>query len=250
MVSVEVESNYEEMSKKAAREVGKEILMHQAPVLGLPTGETPKGMYRLLVKYYEHGLVDFSNVTTFNLDEYYGISKDHPKSFNHYMKRHLFERVNLREENFHVPEGEIPRRDVRDYCGKYENKIKQAGGIDLQLLGIGTNGHIGFNEPGTGFDTRTRLVELAEETLEYSFDNLNEAPDKAITMGINTIMEASKIVLLASDNRKKRAVRRALEGPITEEWPGSVLQLHPDVTAILDEKAAEDLELSRVNLTG
>lgn len=241
MVKVEVKSNFEEMSKKAAREVGKEILVRQNPVLGLPTGETPKGMYGLLVKYYEDGLIDFSNVTTFNLDEYYGISKDHPKSFHSYMKRHLFEKVNLSRENTYIPDGKTPREEIGDYCKKYEKEIVRTGGVDLQILGIGSNGHIGFNEPGSSFDSRTRLVELTEETLENSFGDSNDPPGEAITMGISTIMEARKIILLTSGGRKKRAVKRAIEGPITEECPGSVLQLHPDATAIVDEKAAEGL---------
>lgn len=247
MVKVEVESNSEEMSKKAVRKVGKEILVRQKPVLGLPTGETPKGMYDLLVKYYENGLIDFSTVTTFNLDEYYGIGKDHPKSFRSYMERRLFEKVNLRRENTYVPAGEIPREEIGDYCKKYEKKIIKAGGIDLQILGIGSNGHIGFNEPGSSFDSRTRLVKLTEETLENSFGNSEELPGEAITVGIRTIMEAGRIILLASGRSKKRAVKRAIKGPITEDCPGSVLQLHPDATAIIDERAAEELKSPQIS---
>ncbi|MBS3787477.1 glucosamine-6-phosphate deaminase [Candidatus Bipolaricaulota bacterium] len=246
-MKVEVETNSEEMSKKAASEVGKEILERQKPVLGLPTGETPKGMYNLLVKYYENGLIDFSTVTTFNLDEYYGISEDHPKSFRSYMERHLFEKVNLKRENSYVPAGEIPRDELGDYCKKYERKIIKAGGLDLQILGIGSNGHIGFNEPGSSFDSRTRLVKLTRETVEDSFGNTEKPPDEAITMGIRTIMEAKRIILLASGESKKRAVKRAIEGPITEDCPGSVLQLHPHATAIIDERAAEELELLQIS---
>ncbi|MFB6290325.1 MAG: glucosamine-6-phosphate deaminase [Candidatus Bipolaricaulia bacterium] len=247
MVRVEVESSYEEMSRRAAREVVKEILVGQAPVLGLPTGETPKGMYSFLARYYKQGLVDFSQVATFNLDEYYGINKDHPKSFNRYMKQNLFEKVNLKGENIHVPSGEITREEISHYCKEYEKEISRLGGIDLQILGIGKNGHIGFNEPGSSFDTRTRLVELARDTITDNFDNSDETFEEAITMGTNTIMEAKKIILLVSGRRKKEVVKQALQGPVREELPGTVLQLHPNVVAIMDEEAAEELDLQEVD---
>jgi glucosamine-6-phosphate deaminase len=239
---IEVETGYEEASERAARTIAREILTGPKPVLGFPTGDTPKLTYEILVQYYEEGLVDFSGVTTFNLDEYYPISKDHPDSFTRYMKERLFDRINIPNENTHVPDGTVPENEIEPYCEEYERKIAEAGGLDLLVLGIGENGHIGFNEPGVDFGSRTRLVDLKRKTLEANFENPEEAPKRALTMGIKSIMRAQKILLLATGKRKATAVERALRGPVTDKWPGSVLQLHPDVRTILDEPAARELD--------
>lgn len=237
-----VEPSYEEVSKSAAQIIAREIIFQNDPVLGLPTGDTPKRTYELLVEYYRDGLVDFSSVTTFNLDEYYPISKDDPKSFARYMEERLFTQVNLARERIHVPDGRIAENEIEPFCEKYEEKIAEAGGIDLLILGIGQNGHIGFNEPGVNFGTRTRLVELRKETLEANFEDPAEAPERALTMGIKTIMGARKLLLLADGKRKSTAIKKSLTGPIKSDWPGSVLQLHPDLTVILDEDAGGELE--------
>lgn len=237
-----VEPSYDEVSKSVAQIIAREIISKNDPVLGLPTGDTPKRTYELLVDYYRHELVDFSSVTTFNLDEYYPISKDDPKSFARYMEERLFNRVNLSKEKTHVPDGTIAESEIEPYCDRYERKISEAGGIDLLILGIGQNGHIGFNEPGVNFGTRTRLVELSKKTLEANFEDQTEAPNRAITMGIRTIMGARKLLLLAVGKRKSTAIKKSLTGPITSEWPASVLQLHPDFTAILDGDASRKLE--------
>lgn len=239
-----VEPSYEEVSKSAAQIIAREIILQTDPVLGLPTGDTPKRIYELLVGYYREGLVDFSSVTTFNLDEYYPISKDDPKSFARYMEERLFTQVSLSRERIHVPDGTIAENEIEPYCEKYERKIAKAGGIDLLILGIGQNGHIGFNEPGVNFGTRTRLVELRRETLEANFEDPAEAPEGAITMGIKTIMRAKKLLLLVDGKRKSTPIKKSFTGPITSEWPASVLQLHPDLTVILDEEAGGDLSVN------
>lgn len=240
-----VEPKYEEVSKSAARIIAREIISKTDPVLGLPTGDTPKRTYELLVEYYRDGLVDFSSVTTFNLDEYYPISKDDPKSFARYMEDRLFTQVNLARERIHVPDGTVAEEEIGPYCKKYERKISESGGINLLILGIGHNGHIGFNEPGVNFGTRTRLVELSQETLEANFEDPAEAPKRALTMGIKSIMSAKKLLLLADGKQKSTPIKKSLTGPITTDWPASVLQLHPDLTVILDEDAARELEDQR-----
>ncbi|MBS3788119.1 MAG: glucosamine-6-phosphate deaminase [Candidatus Bipolaricaulota bacterium] len=245
-----VEPRYEEVSKSAARIIAREIISKTDPVLGLPTGDTPKRTYELLVEYYRDGLVDFSSVTTFNLDEYYPISKDDPKSFARYMEDRLFTQVNLARDSINFPDSTIAENEIEQYCEKYERKISEAGGIDLLILGIGQNGHIGFNEPGVNFGTRTRLVDLRKETLEANFENPAEAPKRALTMGIKSIMRARKLLLLANGKRKSTPIKKSLTGPITTDWPASVLQLHPDLTVILDEDASRELEDQRGGSAG
>ena len=243
-MKIEVRSSYDEVSRRASKFVAREIVSNPHPVLGLPTGNTPKRLYELLVKYYDEGLISFSDVETFNLDEYYPISGDDPRSFRHYMDKWLFNQVNIQEQNVHIFDGEVPRDELEKHCRNYEEMIKGSGGIDLMVLGIGKNGHIGFNEPGVEFGTTSRLVQLKESTLERNFDEPSRAPDTALTMGIKTIMNSSKILLIASGEAKAEAVRQSIRGEVRDDYPASVLQLHPEVTFMLDRKAAGQLDLN------
>jgi glucosamine-6-phosphate deaminase len=226
------------MSRMAARIVARAILVNKRLVLGLSTGDTPSRMYQELVEMYNFGIIDFSKVITFNLDEYYGLSVDNPLSYHRYMTERLFDRVNIRKENIHIPDGSA--KDTGKECRRYEEELRRQGGIDLQVLGIGVNGHIGFNEPGSGWETITRLVELSEQTREKDstrFVDPTKVPAQAITMGIKTIMKAREILLLASGKEKARAIREALDGPVTKNIPASILQLHPMVTVLVDKEA-------------
>jgi glucosamine-6-phosphate deaminase len=237
-MKVIVVADYEELSREAARFIGQQVLLKEDSVLGLPTGETPIGLYEKLVQIYNQYLLDLSKVVTFNLDEYYGLPQDHPQSYHRYMREKFFRYVNIREENIHIPDGLA--RDPEEECKRYEEEIAHHGGIDLLVLGIGPNGHIGFNEPGSDWGTRTRLADLSEETRRREarrFGGLDLVPTRAITMGIKTIMNARKILLLASGEEKAEVVRRVLVGPIIKEVPASILQLHPDATMILDAAA-------------
>ncbi|RKD21582.1 glucosamine-6-phosphate deaminase [Caminicella sporogenes DSM 14501] len=231
--------DYDEMSKKAANMVASQIILKPESVIGLATGDTPKGMYRQLVKLYKDGYVDFKNVKTFNLDEYYGLEKDNPQSYNYYMMENLFKHVNIKRENINIPNGMA--EDLEIECEEYEKKIEELGGIDLQVLGIGRNGHIGFNEPDLKFEAKTHLVRLDEDTIKANsrfFNSIEEVPTMAISMGIKTIMNARKIILLASGKEKAEAIYKTVNGKITPKVPASVLQLHPDVTLIIDKEAA------------
>lgn len=233
-----VTNNYREMSCEAGRIVARQILAKEDSVLGLPTGDTPIGMYEEVVQLDNRRFIDFSKIITFNLDEYYGLSPDHPQSYHRYMREKLFNHVNAQEGNIHVPDGVA--RDIEEECRRYEEEIYRYGGIDLQILGIGPNGHIGFNEPGSDWETTTRLVKLSEETRRREarhFRDPAEVPTQAITMGIKTIMRATIILLLACGKEKAEITFKALKGPITKQVPASTLQLHPTVTVILDKEA-------------
>jgi glucosamine-6-phosphate deaminase len=213
-------------------------------VLGLATGSTPKTLYAELVRLHRHEGLSFKNVTTFNLDEYYLIEKDALQSYHHFMNRMLFSHVDIDPNTIFIPDGTLPKEDIKQHCLAYEQRIEEAGGIDLQVLGIGNNGHIGFNEPGSSIHSRTRLVNLENSTRlanAYEFANMSQVPRLAITMGINTILKAKKIVLLAWGPAKAPVVQKAVEGPMTEQIPASLLQQHPDCQFILDEAAAADL---------
>lgn len=206
-------------------------------VLGLATGATPEGLYAGLVDRVRQGHLDLSKVTTFNLDEYLGLDADHPASYHQYMERHLFGQVPAGRH--HLPDGAAP--DPVAECRRYEVTIAAAGGIDLQLLGIGRNGHIGFNEPCSPFGSRTRVVELSQDTIAANsrfFATVDEVPRRAISMGIRTIMRARSVLLIASGAKKAPSVAAAVQGPVTEAVPASVLQLHPAATLVIDRAAA------------
>lgn len=233
-----VTEDYDEMSSRAANIIARQITREPRSVLGLPTGRTPVGTYSRLVSYYEGDLLDFDEVTTFNLDEYYDLPGDHEKSFHRYMEKRLFSKVNLKEENTNIPNGTADNPEQE--CRRYQRKIEEAGGINLMVLGVGVNGHIGFNEPGTRWGSETRLVDLTEETKKSNFSQMNKAPDKALTMGIKTIMHSDRVLLLASGDKKERPLEHTLQGQIDRKWPGSILQLHPNLTVVSDRTAAPD----------
>ncbi|KXG74728.1 Glucosamine-6-phosphate deaminase 1 [Fervidicola ferrireducens] len=233
--------DYEEMSKKAAQIIAEEIKKKPNLVLGLATGGTPVGTYRELVKMYKNGEVDFSRVITFNLDEYLGLSPDDERSYHYYMYSNFFNHVNVKPENIHIPNGVA--EDIDEECRRYDEAIEKAGGIDLQLLGIGVNGHIGFNEPGDELLTATHVTNLAPDTIKANarfFESIDEVPKKAITVGLGTIMKAKKIILLASGREKAKIMAELLdEDAVSTKVPASFLLLHRDVTIIMDEEAAE-----------
>ena len=230
--------DYQDMSRKAANIISAQIIMKPDCVLGLATGSTPVGTYRQLIEWYEKGDLDFSRVSTVNLDEYRGLAHTDPQSYYYFMQENLFDHVNIDKTATHVPDGTNP--DAADACAKHEQIIKSLGGIDLQLLGLGNNGHIGFNEPGAAFEKETHLVDLAESTIRANarfFTSIDEVPKQAYTMGIRTIMQAKKILVVVSGESKADIVSRAFFGPVTPEVPASILQMHPDVTVVCDEAA-------------
>nr|MBA4168270.1 glucosamine-6-phosphate deaminase [Chitinophagaceae bacterium] len=213
-------------------------------VLGLATGNSPKALYAELVRLHKYEGLSFKNIITFNLDEYYPIDKDAFQSYNRFMKTQLFDHVDIDPANTHVPDGEIAKDDIKTYAASYEQMIEDAGGIDLQILGIGNNGHIGFNEPGSNMNSRTRLTALDNSTRianSYEFSNISQVPRLAITMGISSIAKAKKIVLLAWGQSKAPVIQKAVEGHVTEHIPASLLQLHNDCLFVLDEPAAAEL---------
>jgi glucosamine-6-phosphate deaminase len=224
-----VTADYQMLSHTAAELIVKAVRGKADVVLGLPTGTTPLGMYEELTETFRKQRLDFSRVRTFNLDEYLGLAPTDRNSFRAYMYRHFFDHVNVPPENVHIP----------DQVDGYEQAIRETGGIDLLVVGIAANGHIAFNEPGSSFTSRTRVVDLAPDTIENAAKQFDKdtVPTKAITMGIGTILESRHILLLASGKAKADIVRRALRGPITESVPASALQTHPNVIAILDEEA-------------
>jgi glucosamine-6-phosphate deaminase len=233
----------DEISRQAAQLIASAVRKKPALTLGLATGGTMTGVYSHLVQLHKAGSLDLSRVATFNLDEYLGLSVTHPQSFHHFMQEHFFAHVNVDPRNIHIPDGTI-RGHYDEYCASYEAAIRKAGGIDLQILGIGRNGHIGFNEPTSSIGSRTRLKVLSQETIDDNskfFAPGEESPRCAITMGIGTIMEAQKIILLATGTAKAAAVAKSIEGPIASAVSASALQLHPDVTFIVDEQAASEL---------
>jgi glucosamine-6-phosphate deaminase len=239
-----LKSSYEEMSGEAARIVASAVRGKPDVTLGLATGSTTLGMYRELVRLRKEEGLDFSRVVTFNLDEYLGLSGEHPQSFHRFMRENFFDHVNVDPAKIHIPDGTIGE-GYEEYCLSYERAIREAGGIDLQILGIGRNGHIGFNEPTSSFGSRTRLKVLTSETIEDNrkfFAPGEEVPECAITMGIGTILEAKKIVLLATGAAKAETVAEAIEGPITASVTASCLQLHEDVTFVIDEAAGKQLK--------
>ncbi|MFR8748656.1 MAG: glucosamine-6-phosphate deaminase [Coprococcus comes] len=238
--------DYVDMSRKAANIVSAQVIMKPNCVLGLATGSTPIGLYKQLVEWYNKGDLDFSEVMTVNLDEYKGLSRDNDQSYYYFMHQNLFDHVNIPAENTHLPNGMGMEPDSQKECQEYTDLIQSLGGVDLQLLGIGHNGHIGFNEPGEAFDKQVHCVNLTQSTIEANkrfFASADDVPKQAYTMGIKTIMQAKKILIVASGEDKAEIVRDAFFGPITPKVPASVLQLHNDVTLVADEAALSKLPL-------
>lgn len=230
--------DYKDMSRKAANIISAQVIMKPNCVLGLATGSTPIGTYDQLVEWYNKGDLDFSEVTTVNLDEYKGLPRTNDQSYYYFMHQHLFDRVNIDPERTNVPNGMEP--DAEKECGRYEELIRSLGGVDLQLLGLGHNGHIGFNEPGEAFEKETHCVDLTESTIEANkrfFASADDVPKQAYTTGIKTIMQAKKILIVVNGENKADIVERAFFGPVTPEVPASILQLHNDVTLVGDEAA-------------
>jgi glucosamine-6-phosphate deaminase len=239
---VTVTGSYDEMSQRAALLVASHIVVNPDSVLGLPTGSTPVGMYRELIRMHREMRLDFSGVTTFNLDEYAGLGPSDPQSYHHFMKETFWSQVNLRRSRAFVPNGLA--KDLQTECGRYEKLIERRGPIDLFVLGIGQNGHIGFNEPSRALLAETHMEKLSEKTRRDNarfFRSLSEVPRYAITMGMGTIMKAREIILLAGSKEKAEAVKRAVKGPVTPAVPASVLQLHPACRMIIDASAASGL---------
>lgn len=228
--------DYYTVSRKAANLISAQVIMKPNAVLGLATGSSPIGTYAQLVRWYEKGDLDFSEVTSVNLDEYVGLSPDNDQSYRYFMNQHLFDHVNINKENTYVPNGLTT--DIEKECADYDARIADLGGIDLQLLGIGKNGHIGFNEPNTAFETTTHKVKLKDSTIEANarfFNSREDVPTHAITMGLKSIMLAKKILLIANGQAKMDILKKALYGPVTPEIPASILQLHPDLTVVCTE---------------
>ena len=238
-MDVIIKKNYEEICDEAVRIIHESWEKKKNLVLGLATGRTPIGVYQRLIALNKKGEMDFSRIITFNLDEYLGLDESHPQSFAHYMDKNLFQHVNIKRENIFRLKGKP--EDIEKHCQEYEEKIRAVGGIDLQLLGVGRNGHIGFNEPGSSLSSRTRPKALTQSTVEANaslFKNKERVPRYCLTMGIGTILDAKQILLLASGKEKFYAIKGCVEGPITASVPASVLQLHPQAKIIVDEEAA------------
>ena len=231
--------DYQDMSRKAANIISAQVIMKPDCVLGLATGGTPVGTYAQLVDWYNKGDLDFSEVTTVNLDEYRGLPKEHPQSYWYFMNENLFSKVNIDLAKTNLPDG--TNLDTAAECARYNGIIHKLGGIDLQLLGIGHDGHIGFNEPGEAFELETHCVDLTSATIEANkrfFDgNEDLVPKQAYTMGIKTIMQARKVLVVANGLAKAKAVKAVVSGPVTPECPGSILQMHPDCILVADEEA-------------
>lgn len=231
-------ADYDDMSRKAANIISAQVILHPRSILGLATGSTPLGIYEQLVEWYQKGDLDFSEAASVNLDEYCGLSPEDPQSYHYYMRHNFFDRVNFKRGNTHLPDGLA--ENIEFECIRYDKLIADLGGIDLQLLGLGSTGHIGFNEPNESFDKMTHEVSLKQKTIEDNsrfFASTGEVPRSAITMGIKAVMQARKILLVVSGTGKAEILEKALYGPVTPEIPASILQLHPDVTVVADKDA-------------
>ena len=239
-MNVIITKNYEELSKVAAREMAEVIKNNPSAILGLATGGSPIGMYKELIRMNKDGEIDFSTVTTVNLDEYVGLSGEHPQSYRYFMNDNLFNHINIDKKNTYVPNGLA--KDVEEECKNYDSKIAQLGGTDVQLLGIGNNGHIAFNEPDEALVSGTHLTNLTEDTIKANarfFDSIDEVPKTALTMGLGGIMKSKKIIVIASGESKAEAVKAMVNGKISTNMPASMLQMHRDVVVIVDEEAAK-----------
>jgi glucosamine-6-phosphate deaminase len=247
-MEVIVKDNYDEMSTLAAQLIAKVVREKPDCVLGLATGSTPVGTYKELIRMHKEEGLDFSRVVTFNLDEYIGLPPEHDQSYFYFMHDNLFNHINIKPENIHLPPG--TDEDIEAACERYEQMIRDAGGIDIQLLGIGANGHIAFNEPGSSLGSRTRVKTLDDKTIEDNsrfFDSIEDVPRYAVTMGIGTIMDSRSLLLLANKANKAHAISITVEGPVTALVPATVVQLHPKATIIVDQDAATDLKRTYVD---
>ena len=234
--------DYQDMSRKAANIISAQIIMKPNCVLGLATGSSPAGTYKQLIEWYKKGDLDFSQVTSINLDEYKGLSPENDQSYRYFMNTNLFDHVNIDKSRTFVPNG--LEEDSEKACSDYNQIIAASGGIDLQLLGLGHNGHIGFNEPGAAFERETHCVDLTDSTIEANkrfFASEEDVPRQAYTMGIKSIMQAKKILVIVSGADKAEILQKVLHGPITPSVPASILQMHNDVTIVADEAALERL---------
>lgn len=237
--------DYTDASRKTANIISAQVLLKPNCVLGLATGSSPIGTYQQLIRWYEKGDLDFSQVRTVNLDEYVGLGADNEQSYIHFMRENFFDHINIDPRNTHLPNGLEP--DARHQCAHYDSVIHSLGGVDLQLLGIGHNGHIGFNEPAEEFVKGTHCVELTQNTIDANarfFENEDQVPRKAYTMGILDILQAKRVVMIVTGEGKAQILKDAFWGPVTPKVPASILQLHPDFTLVADEAAlsvAKDL---------
>lgn len=241
---VYIKRDYEEMSKTGAQIVAALLRKKPNCVLGFATGSTPLGLYRELIRMHQREGLDFSKITTFNLDEYVGLPPEHDQSYHYFMWENLFKHINVDRRFVHMPMGMA--QDIESHCEWYEAQIEKAGGIDLQILGIGANGHIAFNEPGSSLGSRTRIKTLTGTTREANarfFKNPNEVPKHAITMGVGTIMDAKHLLLLANGAAKAEAIAATCEGPITATWPATIVQMHRQATVLVDQAAAAKLKM-------
>jgi glucosamine-6-phosphate deaminase len=232
----------DDVSQLAADMIQQIVKDRPQAVLGLATGSTPIATYQELIRRYQNGQIDFSQVKTFNLDEYYGLDSHHPQSYHSFMRENLFNHINIKEENIHIPSG--TPENVVTYCRAYEQRIEEAGGIDLQILGIGRNGHIGFNEPSDELQPDTHLVQLASETIEANarfFERKEDVPRYAITMGIQTILQAKSLLLLVIGKEKAKIVQKLFDSGITTDIPASFLKLHPNVSVLVDQEAGSQV---------
>ena len=233
-----VGKDYQDVSRKSANIMSAQIIMKPNAVLGLATGSTPVGLYKQLIEWYNKGDLDFSQITSVNLDEYKGLSGDNDQSYRYFMNTNLFDHVNIDKTRTYVPNG--LEEDSDKACADYNEIIRSVGGIDIQLLGIGGNGHIGFNEPGEAFEKETHCVDLTESTIKANarfFESMDEVPKQAYTMGIKNIMQARKVLLIVSGEGKAEILDKVLYGPVTPQVPASILQLHNDLTVVADEAA-------------
>ena len=243
MMKIVKVNDYEELSDQAFAYLVDNIKEKDEPVVGLATGSTPEGMYQRLIQKYQNKEMSFKNVTTFNLDEYVGLHKTNEQSYYYYMYDKLFNHIDIKSENIYLPNGMAT--DLEQECTNFEKVLKEKGPIHVQVLGMGVNGHIGFNEPGTPFTSRTQIVQLGESTRKSNsrfFNSVDEVPTRAITMGIGTIMESEKVVLLVSGENKADALARLVDGEVAEDAPASILQHHADATIIADAAALSKVQ--------
>lgn len=242
-MTIHVLEDYEKVSIKAAQLLAAQVTLNPRSVLGLATGSTPLRMYELLIEMYNHELIDFSEVTSFNLDEYYNLDKENEESYAYYMDKNFFDHININKENVNIPNGVV--KDIEAYCEDYDAKIFNAGKIDFQVLGIGANGHIGFNEPDVHFEAGTHLVKLDEKTIKDNarfFDKIEDVPKEAISMGIRNIMQSKIVILMATGENKIGAVEKMIFGEVTPILPASILQVHNNVTILVDKVIGDKIK--------